>query len=281
MNWKTAVKKFVMGNLVRKESVQIPVFQGNLLAGRTALITGGSSGIGFAIARAFLDNGCEVVITGRNQERLEKACKDLDSKKVHPLVLNSAQPEEFDRAVIQAISLVEGGKIDILVNNAGVIRGQSLARTTVDDWNEVIDVNLRGAYFLSQAVARHMVDSEVEGNILNISSSSALRPADRPYSVSKWGVRGMTLGFAKSLIDHGIVVNGLAPGPTATPMLQGQNSGYLENDVVPAGRFAAPEEIANMAVVLVSSMGRMVVGDTVYMTGGSGLTTFEDMTYGF
>lgn len=281
MNWKTAVKKFVMGNLVRKESVQIPVFQGNLLAGRTALITGGSSGIGFAIARAFLDNGCEVVITGRNQERLEKACKDLDSKKVHPLVLNSAQPEEFDRAVIQAISLVEGGKIDILVNNAGVIKGQSLARTTVDDWNEVIDVNLRGAYFLSQAVARHMVDSEVEGNILNISSSSALRPADRPYSVSKWGVRGMTLGFAKSLIDHGIVVNGLAPGPTATPMLQGQNSGYLENDVVPAGRFAAPEEIANMAVVLVSSMGRMVVGDTVYMTGGSGLTTFEDMTYGF
>lgn len=281
MNWKTAVKKFVMGNLVRKESVQIPVFQGNLLAGRTALITGGSSGIGFAIARAFLDNGCEVVITGRNQERLEKACKDLDSKKVHPLVLNSAQPEEFDRAVIQAISLVEGGKIDILVNNAGVIKGQSLARTTVDDWNEVIDVNLRGVYFLSQAVARHMVDSEVEGNILNISSSSALRPADRPYSVSKWGVRGMTLGFAKSLIDHGIVVNGLAPGPTATPMLQGQNSGYLENDVVPAGRFAAPEEIANMAVVLVSSMGRMVVGDTVYMTGGSGLTTFEDMTYGF
>lgn len=281
MNWKTAVKKFVMGNLVRKESVQIPVFQGNLLAGRTALITGGSSGIGFAIARAFLDNGCEVVITGRNQERLGKACKDLDSKKVHPLVLNSAQPEEFDRAVIQAISFVEGGKIDILVNNAGVIKGQSLARTTVDDWNEVIDVNLRGAYFLSQAVARHMVDSEVEGNILNISSSSALRPADRPYSVSKWGVRGMTLGFAKSLIDHGIVVNGLAPGPTATPMLQGQNSGYLENDVVPAGRFAAPEEIANMAVVLVSSMGRMVVGDTVYMTGGSGLTTFEDMTYGF
>ena len=96
--------------------------------------------------------------------------------------------------------------------------------------------------------------------------------------VSKWGEVGLTLGLAKKLIPYGIVVNGIAPGPTATKMLN-QNTENIIHSSSPAGRYSMPEEIANMAVFLVSDMGRMVVGDTVYMTGGSANLTIDDMNY--
>lgn len=170
--------------------------------------------------------------------------------------------------------------ISILVNNAGVLGGQ-FGKATEEEYNAVLDTNLRGAFFLSQIVARYMVDNHVEGNILNIGSSSSKRPAASAYTISKWGIRGLTLGMAKALIPHGIVVNGLAPGPTATPMLiKDQNRG-IHNDVNPLGRFATPEEIANMAVILTSGLGRTIVGDMVFMTGGAGIITFDDMQYAF
>lgn len=126
-----------------------------------------------------------------------------------------------------------------------------------------------------------MKENNIKGNILNIASSSSLRPAASAYTLTKWGTRGLTLGLAKTLAPYGITVNGIAPGPTATPMLhreQGDNLAFHGN---PLGRFALPEEIANMAVFLVSPMGRSVVGDIVYMTGGSGLVTFDDVSYRF
>ena len=126
-----------------------------------------------------------------------------------------------------------------------------------------------------------MKDNHVEGNILNIASSSALRPAISAYTLSKWGIRGLTLGLAKALSPYGITVNGLAPGPTATPMLLGDDTENITNNGNPIGRYALPEEIANMAVILTSTMGKTIVGDIVYMTGGAGLITYEDMDYSF
>lgn len=143
----------------------------------------------------------------------------------------------------------------------------------------MLDTNLKGTAFLSRTVARYMIENKIQGNILNIASSSSLRPAISAYTLSKWGIRGLTLGLAKALIPYGIVVNGIAPGPTATPMLLPDGGEDIGNDTLPGGRYAMPEEIANMAVVLVSGMGRTVVGDIVYMTGGAGLITFEDMNY--
>ena len=127
-----------------------------------------------------------------------------------------------------------------------------------------------------------MKGHSIQGNILNIASFSSLRPADSAYTLSKWGIRGFTLGMAKTLAPHGIVVNGLAPGQTATPMLmKDSNDGNLSCLRTPLGRFATPEEIANMAVILVSDMSRSIMGDIIYMTGGSGLLTYEDNTYVF
>ena len=184
----------------------------------------------------------------------------------------------FAGALSEAERLL-GRPLDILVNNAGTMRGACLSRTTIEEFDATISANLRGAYFLSQAFARRLIADKRAGNILNVCSSSSLRPANSPYALSKWGMRGLTLGLAKSLLPHGIVVNGIAPGPTATPMLVADGDGNLAHPGVPAGRYATAEEVANMSVVLVSDLSHMVVGDIVYMTGGCGNLTFDDMDY--
>ncbi|WP_347460534.1 SDR family oxidoreductase [Clostridium sp. DMHC 10] len=151
--------------------------------------------------------------------------------------------------------------------------------TSEEDYDRVLETNLKGMYFLSQEIAKYMVDNKIKGNILNITSSSALRPGISPYIVSKWGERSLTLGMAKKYLPYGIIVNGLAPGSTLTPMLRKDEENDLNLDYSPSKRYAAPEEIGNLATVLVSSMGRMIVGDTIYATGGAGVITYDDTTY--
>lgn len=257
-----------------------------LLKGRKALITGGTSGIGYAIAEAFLKSGADVCITGRSEERLVKAEETLKKQhltnnrncKICHIVLDNRDIFSFDSKLKEVVSLMGG--LDILVNNAGV-QGDALPNATEEAYDAVLDTNLKGVFFLSQTVGRYMRDNKVKGNILNIASSSSLRPATSSYTISKWGIRGLTLGLAKSLAPLGIVVNGVAPGPTATPMIMHGDRSNITFEHIPAGRYAMPEEIANMAVFLTSDMGRMIIGDIVYMTGGAGVLTFDDLKYTF
>lgn len=254
-----------------------------LLKGKCALITGGTSGIGFNIAKAFLNAGAIVIITGRNQARLEKASKELGHEgRVYNFVMDNTNVQTFAptlKRMIEQLSKDGYGHIDILVNNAGVL-GASLPNATEEEYDAVLDTNLKGVFFLSQLVGKYMKENHIKGNILNIASSSSLRPASSAYTLSKWGIRGFTLGLAKSLAPLGITVNGLAPGPTATPMLMKAGETNLYNKI-PLGRYVLPEEIANMAVFLVSEMGRSIIGDIVYMTGGAAILGFDDMTYNF
>lgn len=255
-----------------------------LLNGRFALITGGTSGIGYAIAELFLKSGASVCITGRSQKRIDDACKKLKSiipaskEHVYGMVLDNCNISSYTSAIDSILQME--GKIDILVNNAGVLGGH-ISNTTEEEYDNVLDTNLKGVFFLSQAIGKYMKEHQIKGNILNIASSSSLRPADSAYILSKWGIRALTLGLAKSLIPYGITVNGVAPGPTATPMLMSDDRHNITHNTIPAGRYALPEEIANMALFLVSDMGKMVVGDIVYMTGGAGILTFDDMKYNF
>lgn len=166
--------------------------------------------------------------------------------------------------------------------NAGVLTYNTVASETEEKYDEVLDTNLKGPYFLCQKVGHYMIDNKIEGNILNIASSSSLRPASTAYTLTKWGLRGFTMGLARMLAPHRITVNGLAPGQTLTAMVKGgSNRSNIVNSNVPLGRFILPEEIANMAVVLVSDMGKAILGDIVYMTGGAGLLSYEDMNYDF
>ena len=252
----------------------------SLLEGRIAFITGGSSGIGYSIAEAFLNSGVkQLYITGRNKERLDSAIIRLKSLKSNALIEGIVLDNGNTQQIAYVLSdILAASNIDILVNNAG-INGGNLFKCSEEDYRNVMDANLMGAIFISRLISEDMIKKGIEGNILNICSSSSLRPAISAYALSKWGMRAFTLGLSKSLIKHGIVVNGVAPGPTATPMLleSEQNNYYLPNN--PSKRYAMPEEIANMAVMLVSKMGRLIVGDVIYMTGGAGVITYDDINY--
>ena len=120
-----------------------------------------------------------------------------------------------------------------------------------------------------------MIENGIKGHILNLSSSSSLRPAWTPYQMSKWAVKGLTLGLADIFLPYGIIVNAIAPGPVATPMLGREEEDSLYCAEQPSGRYAVPSEIAALAVFMVSDMGNLIVGDTFYMTGGSGLLSYQ------
>lgn len=277
--------KAVLNKMQPKTIIQANISslaQNELLKGRSALITGGTSGIGFAIAEAFINAGASVCITGRDSKRCENAVKQLtlqagkqDNVVITYAVMNMQDVSSFEPVYFNIVDQM--GKIDILVNNAGT---GGVGDTPEELFDSVLSVNLKGTYFLSKLVARYMRDNKIHGNILNIASASSLRPGDSPYILSKHGIKALTVGMAKCLVKDGIIVNAIAPGPTATPMLHASNDNlYLPNN--PLGRFTTREEVASMAVILTSSLGSTIVGDIVYMTGGAGVTTVDDVTYSF
>lgn len=274
---KSAIK-FVLNQIQPKTIIRANIVQlapSELLKGRCALITGGTSGIGFAIAQAFLNAGASVCITGRSQERLNSALEKLNNNRAFAVVMDMTQINTFDEKFSEVIGKL--GSVDILVNNAGVSGNGESAEAIFD---LAIFTNLKGPYFLLKTIANYMRKNKIFGNVLNIASASSLRPGVSPYILSKHGIKALTVGAAKCLIKDNIVVNGIAPGPTATPMLHADNSDIsLPNN--PLGRYATQEEIANMAVVLVSGLGRTIVGDIVYMTGGAGTITVDDISYSF
>ena len=231
MSFKRKVKgmiKFILNNIpARKFDVRVVSLAPNeLLKGRVALITGGTSGIGFHMAKAFLRSGAAVVITGRSEERLRLACGELNEDdhykgRLFGLVMDNTRVDLFHDRFQKALDKVGSGgfpHIDILVNNAGVL-GASMPNATEEAFDKVIDTILKGVFFLSQLFGGYLKANKVEGNILNVGSSSCLRPATSAYTLSKWGIRGLTLGLAKRLAPFGVTVNGIAPGPTATPRL--------------------------------------------------------------
>lgn len=282
------LKLLITGQQIKRVYPQIVTLPHNrLLEGRTALVTGGTSGIGKEIARSFVNAGASVIITGRSIQRIEESCEEIkksslaDNAMIWGVVLDNKQVNQFNSSFRKIQEKLHGRNIDILVNNAGV-RGGHITNATEDEYDNIMDTNLKGVFFLTQLIAKDMIAHNVQGNVLNIASASSIRPAVSAYHISKWGIRGLTEGLARSLAPHGIVVNAIAPGPTATPML---NKNASDKDVSHQrnllGRYATPEEIANMAVILVSDMSRTIIGDTIYMSGGGGIITNEDVDFKF
>lgn len=283
---KRGVKFILHGVPERKVYAQVSYLApSEMLKGRTALVTGGTSGIGYEVAKAYINAGARVVITGRNEEKVKKACEVIDKEvsrkgNIFGMVMNNTDVKSMP-SKLQDIERVLGtGHIDILVNNAGVVGGE-VKDCTEELYNTILDTNLKGTFFLSKLVARYWVNNQIEGNILMMGSSSSLRPATSAYTLTKNALYGFTKGLAKVLAPHGITVNGLAPGPTATPMTMPNGVRDEISFPNPLGRFVMPGEIANMAVFLVSNMGRSIIGDMVFMTGGSGIVTFDDVKYSF
>lgn len=267
------LKRIITGTVVALKSKNyVPIqhtVKGDLLKDKVALITGGSGGIGFAIAKAFLESGCKVIIAGTNEKKLSSKLEELGGGK--SVILNLSSIKEIEESVSKAITIY--GHIDILVNSAGIHSTkvfENFMEIEEKDYDSIMDINLKGTYFVTQKVAKHMVANKIHGHILNISSSTALEPAWSPYRLSKWGIKGMTLGFAQQLQPYGIIVNAIAPGSTATKLL-----GFKEGDSIYSAdngnhRLTLPSEIAEYAKLMVSGLGDMIVGDTLYISGGRG-----------
>lgn len=259
-----------------------PVPSHMLLEGKVALITGGTSGIGKAIAKEFLESGAYVVITSRSEKRARTAAAEIDAagNNVLGVALDVTAVESFENVIDDVLGKVPGGKIDILVNNAGLVGGD-IRNCSEEEFDDIVATNIKGVFFLSKVVMRIMITHKIKGNILNVASSSSQRPAISAYMISKWGVRGFTEGLAKMAIPYGIVVNGVAPGPTATPMLRKNDYNDVTLESSPIRRYILPEEVAEMALFLAGPQGRSIVGDVVYMTGGAGIVTFDDVSYSY
>ncbi len=250
--------------------IPLPINAQQILEGKVALITGGSGGIGYAIAESFINSGCKVIICGTNESKLMKCCNDLGSSAKY-MVLNVLDVTSIPMKIEEASLLFsDTPRIDILVNSAGVGVHSSFSDMKEDEYDAIMDVNAKGTFFMCQCVSRHMIDNKIKGHILNISSSSSLRPAWTAYEMSKWAIKGFTLGLADTLLPYGIIVNAIAPGPVATAMLGKHDGDDISRPKHPSGRYAVPSEIAALATFMVSDMGNLIVGDTFYITGGSG-----------
>ncbi len=245
-----------------------------LLSGKIAIVTGGSRGIGEAIARVFAREGCTAVICGRKQESLDAVARDIGPNVV-PIACHVGKPEDLQRLVAAVVERF--GKIDILVNNAGtnVAQGPCLA---IDDgqFDKMIEVNLKSAFRLVRLVAPGMCERG-SGAIINIASIAGLRPQFEGllYSMTKAALITMTQSYALELGPKGVRVNAIAPGLIRTVLSEyywkdeGRQAQFLDRQ--PLKHLGEPSEIAEIALMLASDRASYMTGQTVVVDGGSTL----------
>ncbi|MGD0779516.1 MAG: SDR family NAD(P)-dependent oxidoreductase [Dehalococcoidales bacterium] len=254
-----------------------------LLENRVAIVTGGTKGMGWAIARKFAEEGCDVVVTSRHLEEAQKVAKEIEKLGRQALGIKAdiSQSAEVNDMVAQTIKKFK--KIDILVNNAGGVdvKGGDTTDATEADWDHILDVNLKGCFLCCMAVVPYMKKQKY-GKIINLSSMGAVHPAVSVlhYHAAKAGVLGLTINLAFELAPHNIYCNAIVPGPIETPFWDSlQPPGPARDKFfaalckkeVPLGRMGKPEDIAGPALFLASSLSDYVTGQIIYAAGGQPL----------
>ena len=243
------------------------------LTGRIALVTGTSRGLGQYLGRALARAGADLVITSRDAAALAPFQREIESlgRRALPLALDVRDHGSIQRAVAAAVA--HYGQIDILVNNAGCNVRKPALDVTWDDWNLVLDTNLRGTFFVAQAVARHMVERKY-GRIINIGSVTSVAgyAGLGPYGASRGGVKQLTMSLADDWGVYGITVNCLAPGwfKTAQNAVMYENKEWVEYlcDRIPLKRPGQPQDLDGAVVFLASEASGYVTGQTLLVDGG-------------
>lgn len=244
-------------------------------AGKAVIVTGAASGIGAACARAFAAAGAGVVMADINDERNRNAADlimiDHDARCVaHACNVAS----EADCAELVIRTLDEFGRVDVLVNNAGIVAAGTILDLAPDEWDRVMDVNLRSYFVLTQIAAKAMIERAIRGAIINMSSVNAelALPNHVAYVTSKGGVQQLTKASALGLASHGVRVNAIGPGSIMTDLLKtvmADDAGRRKIlSRTPLGRVGEASEIADIALFLASDMASYITGQTIYADGG-------------
>jgi NAD(P)-dependent dehydrogenase (short-subunit alcohol dehydrogenase family) len=248
------------------------------LLDKVAIITGSGRGIGRAIAMGFAREGAHVVVADVRSELAHTTAADiqLDGGQALAVAVDVTNAGELDRLVRQAIDRF--GRIDILHNNAGILGHDNMLAVTPDEWDLILGVNLKAAFFAAQKVARVMIEQGHGGKILNTASTSAFIASSRPtipYDVSKAGMRQLTVSLAAHLVRYGINVNAIAPGTIETDLTAGSRDpetlAWLEkraHDKIPMQRLGQPSDLVGAAVYLCSEEAAYVTGHTLVVDGG-------------
>ena len=261
-----------------KTPVYIPVFSGDILSGKTALITGGAGGIGKAIAEACLKNGASVILTGRDTKKLLRVISSLEKErivkkqKVIPLLLDIQNINSIKPSIYKVIKENSIDKIDILVNNAGISARESIYEYKPEDFARIMNLNVNAVFYFIRAVVPYMKE-QGSGSIINTSSVVSIRgqAAGCGYPTSKFAVNGLTISLARELGRDQIRVNAVAPGVTRTDMVAALPEEMVKriSAGIPLNRVGEPDEVADTFLFLASDMASYVTGEILSVDGAT------------
>jgi gluconate 5-dehydrogenase len=244
------------------------------LTGRTALVTGSSRGLGFAIAEGLAQAGARLVLNGLDKARVQSSAAALRAQGY--TVEEAAFDATDEQAVMQAFAALDaaGIAVDIVVNNAGIQLRKPLVDFTLEEWDKVLRTNLTSAFLVGREAAKRMIAAKRGGKVINISSinSEVARATITPYTTAKGGIKMLTRGMAAEWAEHNIQANAIGPGYMVTDM----NAALINNPTfdtwvkarTPSRRWGKPEELVGAAIFLASAASNYVNGHTIYVDGG-------------
>ena len=236
-----------------------------------ALVTGGAQGIGKAVALLLAQNGADIVVSDVNLEKAEETAREIQALGRKALAIKADVARLVDVEKMVEMILAQFGQVDILVNNAGIARDKLILRMTEEDWDAVLNINLKGTFNCTKAVVRHM-SKQKSGKIVNIASvvGEMGNAGQGNYAASKAGVIGFTKTIAREFAQRGINVNAIAPGYIETPMTDALPEKVKEElkRLIPMDRLGKPEDVAEAVLFLVSESANYVTGQVLNVNGG-------------
>lgn len=239
---------------------------------KVVLITGAGNGIGKTAAQRFAEKGAKVIVSDVNKDSAEENASIINANGGEALAIKAdvSSEKEIESMVSQVVE--KYSRIDVLINNAGFTRDFLIGKMTIDDWDAVLNSNLKGCFLTTKYVSPHMIENK-SGKIINVSSRAYLgNPGQANYSSAKAGIIGFTKAMAKELGRHSINVNAIAPGLTVTEALERHEKFEMIKEralkETPLKRLGQPDEVAGVMMFLASPLSAYVTGDVIHVTGG-------------